>query len=99
MIPTQTFGPYTVVSTFRLDNPAFPQYTVMRDGKIIARSLSALDRGWCEFLERHAKLNRYVEHTTQPGPYAFALTKQRSRAGKRGRAARIAARAHSKLKV
>jgi len=50
----QKFGPYTVHRTIRLDNPAWPQFTVMREGKIIGRSLSALDLGWCEFVERMA---------------------------------------------
>lgn len=57
----EKFGPYTVVETVRLDNPRFPQFTVMRGGKIIGRSLSALDRGWCEFIERMAKQGRYAD--------------------------------------
>ena len=39
----EKFGPYTVIRTVRFDNPAFPQFTVMRAGKIIGRSLSALE--------------------------------------------------------
>lgn len=95
---TEKFGPYTVVRTVRLDNARFPQFTVMRGGQIIARSLSALDRGWCEFLERHAKMQRYVEQPTPQGKYSFAFEEQRRRAGKRGGRAIKVSRIYSSIK-
>lgn len=92
MNESQTFGPYTVLRTVRFDNPAFPQFTVMRGGKIVGRSLSALDRGWCEFVERMANGERYVENPAREAGYSYAFTEERKRAGRRGRAARIASR-------
>lgn len=69
----EKFGPYTVIRTIRLDNAAFPQFTVMRGERIIGRSLSAVDRGWCEFIERHAKLGRYVEGSAPVKHYSYRL--------------------------
>lgn len=69
----EKFGPYTVHRTIRLDNPAFPQYTIMRKGAIIGRSLSAVDLGWCEFIERIAKWGRYTEHSAAPKSYSYRL--------------------------
>lgn len=56
----EKFGPYTVIQSVRLDNPRFPQFTILRGGQIIGRSLSALDLGWCQFVERLNKQGRYV---------------------------------------
>lgn len=81
---TERFGPYTVVRTVRLDNPAFPQFTVMRAGRIVGRSLSALDRGWCEFVERMSNGGRYVEDSGKPEKYSYRFEEQRRRAGQRG---------------
>ena len=73
----EKFGPYTVIPTVRFDNPAFPQFTVMRAGKIIGRSLSALDQGWCEFIERHAQMGRYVEKTAPIKHYSYRLQEKK----------------------
>lgn len=82
---TERFGPYTVVRTVRMDNPRFPQFTVMRRDRIIGRSLSALDRGWCEFIERmNGNGGRYVEDSGKPEKYSYRFEEQRRRAGQRG---------------
>lgn len=69
----EKFGPYTVIQTVRFDNPSWPQFTVMRGGRIIGRSLSALDRGWCEFIERHAQLGRYVEKSAPVKHFSYRM--------------------------
>lgn len=72
----EKFGPYTVIQTVRFDNPAWPQFTVMRAGRIIGKSLSALDFGWCEFIERHSELGRYVENQSAPKRFSYRMPSQ-----------------------
>ena len=49
---TWRIGPYTVKQAVRPDNPAFPQYLILRDGQLIGKSFSVPDLGCCQSLER-----------------------------------------------
>ena len=69
----EKFGPYTVIQTVRISNPRWPQFTIIRDGRIVGRSLSAVDLEWCKFIERHAKLGRYVEGSAPVKHYSYRL--------------------------
>ena len=89
----QKFGPYTVHATIRHDNPAWPQFTVMRAGRIIGRSVSALDLGWCEFIERMAREGRYAEKPIQGYSYRLRGVAVKGRSGRPTNAARAQAAA------
>lgn len=44
-------GPYTVRQGLRQDNPAFAQYIVFRDARLIGKSFSRPDESCCRWLE------------------------------------------------
>lgn len=45
-------GRYTVVQRLRFDNPAWPQYVIFAGDKLVGKSFSMPDEGWCQFLEQ-----------------------------------------------
>lgn len=64
-------GRYTVRRSVRPDNPAFARYMIFRGDKLVGRSFSVPDAGWCESIERIEKTGLYVDKLSTPKRFTY----------------------------
>jgi hypothetical protein len=95
IVENRTFvlGRYVVVQKPRFDSPAWAVYLIYRNNKLVGRSFSVPDEGWCEAIERLAKTGRYAEAPIQKYSYRLRGRAVRGRTGRPTNAARAQAAA------